>query len=162
VYGHCKSPDWTLGAFIAAASLAALLAILCAVLACMLCSRRQRVDDESTYHEHNDKEGYSQPQKPQREGAAAPPPSGSGRPGASGVVRTNRYDVDMDGDESYPPQQQQQLTPPEELPPRLAAALGVTVRAGSPRQQYTPPFAPVYDTVVPPPRQQGASNVHLR
>ena len=165
VYGHCKSPDWALGAFIALAILAALLAIICIVLACMLCSRRQRVDDESTYHEHTDKEGYAQPQKPQREGAAAPPPSGSARPAASGVVRTNRYDVDMDGDdESYPPQQQQQQprAPAEELPPRLAAALGVTVRTGSPRPQYAPPFAPVYDTVVPPPRQQGATNVHLR
>jgi len=172
-YGHCKSPDWTLPAFIAAAILAGLLAILCAVLACMLCSRRQRVDDESAYHDsayhEYDKEGYGQPQKPQREGAAPPPPSGSGRPasgrpGSSGVVRTNRYDVDMDGDdESYPQQQQQQRAPAEELPPRLAAALGVTVRTGSPRQQqYAPPFAPVYDSVVPAPRQQGASNVHLR
>jgi hypothetical protein len=40
---------------------------------------------------------------------------------------------------------------PDELPPKLAAALGVPVRT-EPRGTYPPPFAPSYDAAAPPPR----------
>ena len=154
VIEHCKSPTWALPAFIAAAGLDLLLFIACIVMACMLCARRQRVDDDSAYH--HDKEA-----QPVKQAQARPPPlMAPPMAGAPGVVRTNRYDMDLDGNGAARPPAQQ-LLPAEELPPRLAAALGVTVRTGSPRQQYAPPFAPVYDSVVPPPRAD-ASNVHLR
>jgi hypothetical protein len=132
-----------------------LLFIACIVMACMLCARRQRVDDDSAYH--HDKEAH-----PAKQAQARPPPALMAPPmsGGPGVVRTNRYDMDLDGNGAARPPAQQ-LLPAEELPPRLAAALGVTVRTGSPRQQYAPPFAPVYDSVVPPARAD-SSNVHLR
>jgi hypothetical protein len=108
----------------------------------LLCCMRSR----QTAHDEEKERGFAErcereqgPLKlaaPQR---SAPPPAAAAAPSEAGTPRSRRIYTHV-GEERA-----------DELPPKLAAALGVPVRKEQ-RGTYPPPFAPCYDTAAPPPR----------